>query len=94
MLDLPEAVRAGQARFQYPATFVLFSKRSPETRGEPRSGVASGQAVCFRGQSCSQLVTLSDPIMPILDHLAGLLVHRDALQLHQGNRKGPAFPGD
>jgi hypothetical protein len=25
MLDLPEAVRAGQARFQYPATFVLFS---------------------------------------------------------------------
>ena len=35
---------------------------------------------------------MSDPIMPILDHLAGRLVHRDALQLGQGNRKGSAFP--
>jgi hypothetical protein len=32
--------------------------------------------------------------MPILDHLAGLVVHRDALQLGQGNRKGSAFPAD
>src|SRR5919201_994024 len=46
------------------------------------------------GQRCSQLVTLSDPILPIPDHLEGLLVHRDALQLGQGNRKGSAFPAD
>jgi hypothetical protein len=26
ILDSPEGVRAGQARFDYPATFVLFSK--------------------------------------------------------------------
>jgi hypothetical protein len=32
--------------------------------------------------------------MPILDHLAGLLIHRDALQLYQGDRKGSAFPAD
>jgi hypothetical protein len=30
--------------------------------------------------------------MPILDHLAGRLVHRDALQLGQGNRKASVFP--
>jgi hypothetical protein len=28
MLDSPEDVCAGQARFEYPATFVLFSMRS------------------------------------------------------------------
>jgi hypothetical protein len=35
-----------------------------------------------------------DPVLPILDQLVGLLVHRDALQLGQGNRKGSAFPAD
>jgi hypothetical protein len=28
------------------------------------------------------------------DHLVGRLVHRDALQLGQGNRKASAFPAD
>jgi hypothetical protein len=29
MLDSPERVCAGQAWFEYPATFVLFSKATP-----------------------------------------------------------------
>jgi hypothetical protein len=56
--------------------------------------VASRQAVPPSRSANSQLVTLSDPILPILDHLAGLLVYHDALQLGQGNRKGAAFLAD
>src|SRR5215218_2056653 len=61
---------------------------------EPSSGWPARQAVLLPGQRCSQLVPLRDPILPILDRLAGLLVHRDALQLGQGNRKASAFPAD
>jgi hypothetical protein len=32
--------------------------------------------------------------MPILDRLAGLLIHRDGLQLGQGNPEGSAVPAD
>ena len=32
--------------------------------------------------------------MPILDRLAGLLVHRDAPELGQGNRERSPFPAD
>ncbi len=35
----------------------------------------------------SQLVSLVHPIVPILNGLLGLLIHLDALQLHQGNSK-------
>ena len=34
MLDLPEDVCAGQLRFEYPTTFVLFSKIADSRRGE------------------------------------------------------------
>ena len=60
---------------------------------EPRRKWPAGRRSSFK-VSCSQLVALSDPIMPILDHLACLLLHRDALQLGQGDPKGPAFPAD
>jgi hypothetical protein len=35
MLDSPEDICAGQARFEYPATFVLFSKCSPDALQAP-----------------------------------------------------------
>ena len=43
MLDSPEGVCPGQARFEYPATSVLFSKRSDSARGVDEVGEALGQ---------------------------------------------------
>ncbi len=41
-----------------------------------------------------QLVSPVYPILPILNSLLGLLIHLDALQLHQGNGKLALFPLD
>src|SRR5215216_2070341 len=62
--------------------------------GSREAGWPAGRRSLLPGQRCSQLVTLSDPIVPVLDRLAGLLVHGDALQLGQRNRKGSAVPAD
>src|SRR5215207_5768040 len=69
---------------------IYGASESREPSGQP-----AGRRSALRGQGSSQLVTLSHPIMPILDRLAGLLIHHDALELCQGNRKGSAaFPAD
>src|SRR6266568_2915795 len=52
---------------------------------------------CFISRaSCTllglQLVSLVDPVAPILNRLLGLLIHFNTLQLHQGNRKLTLFP--
>src|SRR6266700_5023102 len=41
-----------------------------------------------------EFVSLVDPVVPILYSLPGLLIHLDALQLHQGNGKLALFPLD
>src|SRR5712691_3629246 len=49
------------------------------------SPVCSSRGVSGSLNPVLQLVTLVDPVMPILNGLLGLLIHLNALQLYQGN---------
>jgi hypothetical protein len=61
MLDSPEGVCPGQARFEYPATSVLFSNFDPYGRARP-AGMAVRTAVpCIAD---TEEVTGSNPVAP------------------------------
>ena len=59
MLDSPERVSAGQARFKYPATFVLFSKAT--VQGKPILLPSSGRDAVI---STRPELAASPPLVP------------------------------
>src|SRR5258706_12814868 len=48
---------------------------------------SNGEGLFFTTEPCLKLISPVHPIAPILNSLPGLLIHLNALQLHQGNGK-------